>query len=142
MPGELKVFGGRSHPALVQEICDCLNIEPGRASAFNFSDGEQIEVVEMVRRLVSMAGVEVQPIVDNSVQAEIRHMHLCSDKARQRLDWSPRVGFTEGLKRTVDWYLGLLREPRRLEELPSRLLALVAMLDWDFVLVPPLLALA
>ncbi len=50
MAGELKIFGGRSHPALVQEICDCLNIEPGRASAFNFSDGETFcQIEENVR---------------------------------------------------------------------------------------------
>jgi ribose-phosphate pyrophosphokinase len=40
MPGELKIFGGRSHPALVQEICDSLNLAAGKVSAYNFSDGE------------------------------------------------------------------------------------------------------
>jgi ribose-phosphate pyrophosphokinase len=50
MPGELKVFGGRSHPTLVQEICDVLNIEPGRSSSFNFSDGETFcQIEENVR---------------------------------------------------------------------------------------------
>jgi phosphoribosylpyrophosphate synthetase len=37
MAGELKIFGGRAHPALVQEICDYLNLEAGKVSAFNFS---------------------------------------------------------------------------------------------------------
>ncbi len=50
MAGDLKVFGGRSHPALVQEICDVLNIEPGRSSSFNFSDGETFcQIEENVR---------------------------------------------------------------------------------------------
>ena len=40
MPGELKIFGGRSHPALTQEICDYLNLSAGNVSAINFSDGE------------------------------------------------------------------------------------------------------
>jgi ribose-phosphate pyrophosphokinase len=40
MPGDLKIFGGRSHPALVQEICDYLNLTAGNVSALNFSDGE------------------------------------------------------------------------------------------------------
>lgn len=38
--GELKVFGGRAHPTLVQEICDALQISVGRVELFNFSDGE------------------------------------------------------------------------------------------------------
>jgi ribose-phosphate pyrophosphokinase len=50
MAGELKVFGGRSHPTLVQQICDVLNIEQGRSSSFNFSDGETFcQVEENVR---------------------------------------------------------------------------------------------
>ncbi|HEX3530966.1 MAG TPA: ribose-phosphate pyrophosphokinase [Thermoanaerobaculia bacterium] len=40
MPGELKIFGGRAHPALVQEICESLNLAAGKVSAYNFSDGE------------------------------------------------------------------------------------------------------
>ena len=40
MPGELKIFGGRAHPALTQEICDYLNLPPGNVAARNFSDGE------------------------------------------------------------------------------------------------------
>jgi ribose-phosphate pyrophosphokinase len=40
MPGELKIFGGRAHPTLTQEICDYLNLTPGNVSARNFSDGE------------------------------------------------------------------------------------------------------
>ncbi len=40
MPGELKIFSGRAHPMLTQEICDYLNLQPGHVSARNFSDGE------------------------------------------------------------------------------------------------------
>jgi ribose-phosphate pyrophosphokinase len=36
----LKIFGGRSHPALVQEICESLNMVAGKVTAYNFSDGE------------------------------------------------------------------------------------------------------
>ena len=40
MHGELKLFGGRAHPALTQEICESLNLAPGRVTTYNFSDGE------------------------------------------------------------------------------------------------------
>ena len=50
MAGELKIFGGRAHPALVAEICDYLNLEAGKVSAFNFSDGETFcQIEENVR---------------------------------------------------------------------------------------------
>jgi len=40
MYGELKVFSGRAHPGLSQEICDYLNLAQGKVTTFNFSDGE------------------------------------------------------------------------------------------------------
>jgi ribose-phosphate pyrophosphokinase len=38
--GELKIFGGRAHPALTQELCAYLNLAQGRVTTYNFSDGE------------------------------------------------------------------------------------------------------
>ena len=40
MPGELKIFSGRAHPSLVQEICAYLKLPLGKVEAYNFSDGE------------------------------------------------------------------------------------------------------
>lgn len=77
--------------------------------AFNFSYGEQIEVIEIVKKIVAILDFNVKPKVNNTVQAEIRHMHLSSDKAAQKLNWTPRVGFDEGLKSTVLWYADFLR---------------------------------
>jgi ribose-phosphate pyrophosphokinase len=50
MAGELKIFGGRAHPALVTEICEYLNLTAGKVTAFNFSDGETFcQIEENVR---------------------------------------------------------------------------------------------
>jgi ribose-phosphate pyrophosphokinase len=38
--GELKIFGGRAHPALTEEICGYLNVQAGRVTTYNFADGE------------------------------------------------------------------------------------------------------
>jgi ribose-phosphate pyrophosphokinase len=38
--GELKIFGGRAHPALTQELCAYLNVAQGKITTYNFSDGE------------------------------------------------------------------------------------------------------
>ena len=40
MDSELKVFGGRAHPGLVEEICAYLQIVPGKMTKYTFSDGE------------------------------------------------------------------------------------------------------
>jgi len=40
MYGELKIFSGRAHPGLAQEIADSLEVSLGKAELYNFSDGE------------------------------------------------------------------------------------------------------
>ena len=77
--------------------------------AFNFSYGEQIEVIEIVRQIIEISGTHIDPVVADNVRSEIRHMQLSSEKSRQLLDWTPRVGFDEGLRRTVAWYAAHLR---------------------------------
>ena len=50
MVGELKIFGGRAHPALVEEICAYLNLPVGQVVAYDFSDGETFcQIGENVR---------------------------------------------------------------------------------------------
>ncbi|HAA04908.1 MAG TPA: phosphoribosylpyrophosphate synthetase, partial [Syntrophobacteraceae bacterium] len=50
MRGILKIFGGNSNPALLQSICDILDVAPGKALVSSFSDGEvRVEIHENVR---------------------------------------------------------------------------------------------
>ncbi|AWT56794.1 dTDP-glucose 4,6-dehydratase [Mycolicibacterium smegmatis MKD8] len=72
--------------------------------AFNFSYGMQLEVIELVQRLIDLTGCQVTPVVAAGVKAEIPHLNLASDKAVELLCWRPSVGFEAGLKRTVAWY--------------------------------------
>ncbi len=47
---ELKIFGGRAHPALTNEICSYLGMAPGQVTAYNFADGETFcQIQENVR---------------------------------------------------------------------------------------------
>ena len=58
--GELKVFSGRAHPVLAQEICQYLHLPVGRVEAYNFADGE---IFCQIRENVRGADVFViQPI--------------------------------------------------------------------------------
>ncbi len=48
--GDLKIFSGRAHPALAQEICAYLGIPLGKLTLYNFSDGEDYcQIDENVR---------------------------------------------------------------------------------------------
>jgi ribose-phosphate pyrophosphokinase len=48
--GDLKIFSGRAHPALAQEICAYLGMPLGALTLYNFSDGEDYcQIDENVR---------------------------------------------------------------------------------------------
>jgi ribose-phosphate pyrophosphokinase len=70
MPGDLKIFGGRAHPLLTQEICDYLNLPPGNVSARNFSDGEVFcQIQENVRGSdVFVVQPTCQPVNENLME--------------------------------------------------------------------------
>ena len=47
---ELKIFSGRSHPGLTDEICTTLGVERGHVTLYSFSDGEHyVQIDENVR---------------------------------------------------------------------------------------------
>jgi ribose-phosphate pyrophosphokinase len=70
MYGELRVFGGRAHPSLVQEICDYLNVPSGKSTVYNFSDGETFcQIDENVRGAdVFMVQPTSQPANENLIE--------------------------------------------------------------------------
>lgn len=70
MAGELKIFGGRAHPALVQEICEYLNLSAGKVAAYNFSDGETFcQIEENVRGSdVFVVQPTCDPVNDNLME--------------------------------------------------------------------------
>jgi ribose-phosphate pyrophosphokinase len=70
MPGELKIFGGRAHPMLTEEICAYLNLPPGNVSARNFSDGEVFcQIQENVRGSdVFVVQPTCQPVNENLME--------------------------------------------------------------------------
>ncbi len=72
--------------------------------AFNFSNELQMSVREVVERIGKLMGSNLEPIIANEARNEIPHQYLSAQKAREMLDWSPRLGFDEGLRRTIDWY--------------------------------------
>jgi len=67
---EMKLFGGTSNPILTLEVCDYLDISPGKISSSRFSDGEtQIEIGENTRgRDVFVLQSTCPPVNDNLME--------------------------------------------------------------------------
>jgi CDP-glucose 4,6-dehydratase len=48
---------------------------------------------------------ELEPVVQGHNHGEIQAQYLDSTKANSILNWKPRFGLEEGLRRTINWYL-------------------------------------
>ncbi|HEX5891216.1 MAG TPA: GDP-mannose 4,6-dehydratase [Pyrinomonadaceae bacterium] len=78
--------------------------------AFNFSNESQLTVSELVDRILELMKSTLEPDVRNEAVNEIREQYLSARKAREVLGWKPLFTLDEGLRRTIDWYRGLLGE--------------------------------
>ena len=72
--------------------------------AFNFSNEKPSTVSEVVSIILKIMGSNLKPKVLNTAKNEIRDQYLSAKKAKKILNWSPKVGLEEGLKKTIEWY--------------------------------------
>jgi len=77
--------------------------------AFNFSTESPLSVLEMVRAILRVMAVELEPLVLGEASGEIRNQALSAEKARRLLGFQPRFDLDEGLCRTVAWYRAHLK---------------------------------
>jgi CDP-glucose 4,6-dehydratase len=90
-----------------------------RGQAFNFGLQSRVTVMDMTQAILRIMGrTDLQPIVTNEAEGEIRDQSLDCSKARRLLGWSPSYNLEQGLAETIAWYrrfLGAERDVRPLE---------------------------
>ena len=74
--------------------------------AFNFGAGNPVEMLDLARRIIKIAGKNLEPrvLLEHKIEHEIDAQYLSAGKADSRLGWRAEVGLDEGLRRTIDWY--------------------------------------
>ena len=78
--------------------------------AFNFGVGEPVSVIELFDKIIELTGVDMKPKILNQAKNEIERQFLSVDKVKKLLDWEPKYTLEEGLKETIEWYTGYLKE--------------------------------
>lgn len=98
-------------------LAEALDREEVRGRAFNFGTGSPVQVLDLVKTIISMGGREdLVPVILNHASNEIKDQYLCSENARKVLGWEPRATLGVGLEKTFRWYEKFLLD----ESIPQR----------------------
>lgn len=76
-------------------------------SALNVACGERITLNRVLEVLEEIVGQDVHPDHRPSRPGDVRHSHADISLAEQRLGYRPFVGFSDGLRRTVEHFAAL-----------------------------------
>ncbi len=79
---------------------------PGAAGqVFNIACGKRYDLLQLLELLRKYTGVEIAPLHDAPRPGDVRHSLADISRAAEVLGYHPVVGFEEGLRRTVEWYV-------------------------------------
>jgi CDP-glucose 4,6-dehydratase len=75
-----------------------------KGEAFNFSNETQKTVLELTFSILKMLESDLIPVIEGKNHGEIQAQYLDSSKAKDMLNWAPKFGLEEGLRKTICWY--------------------------------------
>jgi len=84
-------------------ILDIKNVGGNRI--FNFGSNNRISVKDLIEKIIKISGKELKiKKIAQERQEEIESQYVSWKKAKQLLEWEPKIILDEGLRRTVAWY--------------------------------------
>ena len=80
-----------------------LAVSEGGGETLNLGTGVGTSVNDIVREINAILGTRLEPIYLPPRPGEVQRIYLDAARAKRVLGWVPRVVFSEGLKKTVEW---------------------------------------
>jgi UDP-glucose 4-epimerase len=74
---------------------------------FNVAGGQTVTLLDLVAELNQLTHQQLEPKFQPARAGDIRHSQADIRAAREHLGYEPQIPWTEGLKRTLDFYRGL-----------------------------------
>ncbi|GCB44989.1 UDP-glucuronic acid decarboxylase family protein [Streptomyces sp. NL15-2K] len=76
----------------------------GESGPVNIGGGEEITMLELARRIIELTGSSSRIRFVERPADDPARRRPDTRLARERLGWRPRVGWSEGLERTIGWF--------------------------------------
>ena len=71
---------------------------------FNVATGTRVDLNETYRVLQKLTGYKGEPGYGPEREGDVKHSLADISRAQEALGYTPKIGFEEGLRRTVEWY--------------------------------------
>ena len=81
--------------------------------AFNFSTNTPLSALDAITLISNEMEKDIQPVLVKSKGFEISRQYASYAKSENILGWKPAHSFTDGLKKTIPWYVDHLRNATR-----------------------------
>ena len=82
---------------------------PGVAGhVLNVANGRSTDLLELIDVLNELLGTDVRPVHEDSRPGDVRESLADITQARTLLGYEPKVGFDEGLRRSIDYYRSIV----------------------------------
>ncbi len=75
-----------------------------KGEAFNFGNGEPLQVLDVVKRILAATKSSVPFKIENTAKHEIKDQYLATGKANSILGWQPSHSFESAIMKTHEWY--------------------------------------
>jgi UDP-glucose 4-epimerase len=79
-------------------------LEKGSGGTFHISTGMAVSVNDIFRKLALLTDYRLEPNFGPARKGDVFRIALDNSRARDGLDWEPRVNLEEGLSLTVDYF--------------------------------------
>jgi UDP-glucose 4-epimerase len=71
---------------------------------FNIACGVKFTLLELMQEINTALGRQIEPLFDKDRTGDVKHSLAAIDKAQQRLGYTPKIAFAEGIRQTVEFF--------------------------------------
>jgi len=87
------------------EFIDCaITKQESEYELFNVGLGSAVKIVDLIKKIISHSGKELQIEHDLSKPTIPTSLFLDCSKAKRLFDWEPKISIDEGIVKTIEWY--------------------------------------
>lgn len=111
-----KVFLGSLEPtrdlSYVNDVVDgfikAAESERSIGEVINIGSGFEISINDLANKIISLIGKKVNIVSDSKrirpQKSEVERLMADNSKAKELLNWQPKVSLDQGLRKTIDWF--------------------------------------